>query len=92
MALLCADLGNPNYEKQFEHVSKVMKQPVNLDNVKYYFRAMNCEYVSSFFINLSKYGQMEDFWRECVDFENGEEKPQIRFSSEHTNFNITNFA
>ena len=69
-----------------------MKRKVELDNVKFYFRAMRCDYTSSFFINMAKYGKFVDFIRECTDLEKGDEKPQIRLSSPYTNFNITNFA
>ena len=61
------------------------------DNVKFYVRPLECRLKETLFRDIQFWGPEEIFDENCVDFEKGDEKPQIRV---HGNalFNITNFA
>jgi hypothetical protein len=64
-------------------------QPIT-DNIKFYFLALDCEYIHTFFATQSR-EEKEYYLTVCVDVEAGE-KAQIRLASPHTYFNVTNFA
>lgn len=60
------------------------------DNIKFFIRALDCDYLNNIFNNESD--DTKEIMREkCLDVDKGE-KSQIRISSPHTYFNITNFA
>ena len=91
VAIMCADLYN-NDQTDYSYVSNFMKPIPSADNVKLNFRPLDCSYTDSFFILKERYGNAATFDSNCVNFEEGDSKPQIRISNTYTYFNITNFA
>ena len=63
-----------------------------VDTMRLYFRPMFCEYKTSFFNPIQKYGDEDIFNQMCVNFTAGDSKPEIRVANTYTYFNITNFA
>ena len=69
-----------------------MKPRLEFDTFRFFFRPLDCSYTSSFFINKERFGDPLLFDELCVDFENGDSKPEIRVANTYTYFNITNYA
>ena len=61
------------------------------DNVKFNIRPLECKLAYSTFKNLDQFGSEDIFWENCVNLEEGDEKPEIRVHGRAL-FNITNFA
>ena len=48
------------------------------DNLKFYVRPLECKLKQSTFLRMETWGSEELFDENCVDFEAGDEKPEIR--------------
>ena len=97
VAMLCASLESlfvveDADSASYDYVEKLQKPMLDLDNVRLNFRPLDCSYTDSYFIRKEKYGLAATFDDNCVDFEAGDDKPQIRVANTFTYFNITNFA
>ena len=66
-----------------------MKVNQKHDNVKFYFRPLECKLKKTYFLDMEKFGAEETFDKNCVDLENGDSKPQIRVHGRAL-FNVTN--
>ena len=60
-----------------------------MDNVKFYFRPLECKLKKTKFLNMEKFGIEATFDKYCVDLEAGDPKPQIRVHGRSL-FNVTN--
>ena len=76
--------------KTVESYFPTKKNDQNQDNVKFYFRPLECKLKKTYFKNLEKYGSDALFDSICVDLEKGDAKPQIRVHGRAL-FNVTNF-
>lgn len=45
------------------------------DNVKFYFRPLECKLKKDYFLNMELFGSEEVFNENCVDLEAGDSKP-----------------
>ena len=81
-AALCID--------DLQYISLKRTNP-RYDNVLYYVRPLECNMRYKNFKHLAGSDNWETFRKNCVDFDRGDEKPQIRVHG-NSYFNITNFA
>ena len=77
--------------KELETYFPVRKNYQKYDNVKFYVRPLECKLSDDYFRDLEKFGSEDLLWENCVDFDAGDAKPQIRVHG-RSSFNITNFA
>ena len=75
-----------------EFVWALMKPRLELDNMRFFFRPLDCSYTDSFFISKERFGDPLLFDELCVNFTNGDSKPEIRVANTYTYFNISNYA
>ena len=76
--------------KDLETYFPIRKNDQRYDNIKFYFRPLECKLDKSIFRDLEKFGSKEMFYENCVDLEAGHAKPQIRVHGRAA-FNVTNF-
>ena len=77
--------------KDLESYYPIRKNDQRYDNIKFYIRPLECRLAQDYFRDLQYFGSEETFYENCVDFEAGDAKPQIRVHGRAA-FNITNFA
>ena len=82
----------PSDESTHEFVWALMKPRLELDNMRFFFRPLDCSYTDSFFISKERYGDPLLFDELCVNFTKGDPKPEIRVANTYTYFNISNYA
>ena len=61
------------------------------DTVKYYIRPLECKDKYDYFRNKVRGFNETKFWDWCVNFDNGDPKPQVRLHNTRSYFNVSNF-